>query len=121
MTHAARGVVSTETAAPGVGTRLVVVAFLVLVFGSAAFEVEVWPLSAFKLFSQARTATEVRWELVAVDEAGTETPADLDAMGRPFRQAAHLLPGLAVASASARHSACAGWLAAERGVTAFRV
>ena len=109
--------------APSVRTRLAVVGFLLAVLACGVLEVEAWPLSGFRLFSQVRTGTEVRWELVAVDAVGAERPVDLASMGRGFRQSLHQLPALAVGPVAAREAACEGWFGAAGASdpAAFRV
>lgn len=105
---------------PGALRRGLVYVFLLAVIGCGLFEIEAWPLSGFRLFSQVRTGTEVRWELVTVDATGAEAPADLSGMGRGFRQSWHLLPHLADAPADEQAKACAGWFAAAPDAVALR-
>ncbi|GIG41447.1 hypothetical protein [Cellulomonas phragmiteti] len=45
---------------------------------AAAVQVELWPLTAYRLFSDVRTATTTTIDLVAVAEDGTRTPVRLD-------------------------------------------
>jgi len=106
---------------PRRAVRIAVYAFLVAIVLCGALEIEAWPLSAFRLFSTVRTGTQVRWELAAVDDAGLETPADVAAMGRGFRQSVHLLPTLAAASAAEQDQACEDWLEADRGARRMHV
>ena len=101
--------------------RLALYGFLTVLLACGLFEIEAWPLSGFRLFSQVRTGTQVRWELTVVDETGAETPADLAAMGRGFRQSAHLLPHLAEAPAVEQAAACAGWFEALETAERLRV
>lgn len=44
----------------------------------AAFQHELWPLTAYRLFSDVRTGTAASVELVAVAPDGTRTPVRLD-------------------------------------------
>jgi hypothetical protein len=107
--------------APPRGTKVAVYAFLTLLVACGALGLEVWPFSAFRLFSQTRSGVQPRWELVRVDGDGAEAPVDLAAMGRAFRQTSHLLPELAVAPAARRADACDAWLAHETDARSLRV
>ena len=116
--------VAAPVGGPSASTRVTVVVFLLALVTCGVLEIEAWPFSGFKLFSQARTGTEVRWELVAVDQTGAEGPVDLSAMGRGFRQSRHQLRDLAEASGAERAAACDGWFGAAAGAgdpVAFRV
>ena len=45
---------------------------------AAQLEVEVWPVTSFRLFSQIRTDRSVALQLVAVDAQGARLPVPLD-------------------------------------------
>lgn len=106
---------------PRPAVRLAVYAFLAAVVACGLLGIEAWPFSGFRLFSQVRTGTQVRWELVTTDGLGAERPADLSSMGRGFRQSAHLLPHLAVAPPEEQAAACRGWFDAAPGVSRLLV
>ncbi|CAA9222776.1 MAG: hypothetical protein AVDCRST_MAG50-677 [uncultured Acidimicrobiales bacterium] len=106
---------------PRAAVRIAVYIFLAAILACGVLQIEVWPFSAFRLFSTVRTGTAVRWDLVAVDDRGVETPADLAAMGRGYRQSGHLLPDVVEASADEQDSACRAWLDGDRDVRLLRV
>jgi len=111
----------TASTVPGAPTRAAVYVFLALLIACGTLGVELWPFSAFRLFSTVRTGVQPRWELVEVDAAGDERPADLAAMGRAFRQTDHLLPALATSTPARRRAACDAWLAHDPAAVTLRV
>jgi hypothetical protein len=106
---------------PSRSTRVAVYGFLALLIACGTLGVELWPFSAFRLFSTVRTGVQPRWQLVEVDAAGDERPADLGAMGRAFRQTDHLLPSLASSTPARRQAACDAWLAHDPAAVTLRV
>lgn len=76
-------------------------------------ELELWPLSSFRLFSSTRSGTQISWELVRIDD-GAESPLRLSALGRGYRHSAHYLPDLAAGGPPDRAAACAAWLGASK-------
>jgi hypothetical protein len=54
--------------------RRVTYGFVAVLLVTAAVQLEAWPLTAFRLFSQIRTGTGSTLELVAVAPDGVETP-----------------------------------------------
>lgn len=79
--------------------RTVTLTLLAVLVLGAATEAEVWPVTAFRLFSTVRTHTSVRLELVLVRADGTTTPwrprAHDDVVGvttHQFAQLPHLDP-----------------------------
>ena len=73
-----------------------------LLVGTA--QLELWPMSAFRLFSGVRGAETTSWVVVTVDAAGEEHRLDLggnaDRIGLPH----HLLPKLQDASTAERQA-----------------
>src|SRR6266511_4560771 len=62
--------------------RRFVWAFLAAFVIAGVFGIEAWPLTGWRLFADARTAKQVRWQGVTVDAAGRERPIPWDAL--PF-------------------------------------
>src|SRR5688572_26264809 len=56
------------------GARLTVYGLLAAVLWCGVAQIEWWPLTSWKLFSQLRTAESNRWELAGVDDDGSERP-----------------------------------------------
>ena len=52
--------------------RLAVYAMLAAVLGCGLFEVEAWPLTGWKLFSEIRTDESFSWQIIGADGNGTE-------------------------------------------------
>ena len=85
---------------------------------------EWWPLSSFRLFSQARTGTSTSWQVALVDAAGTEHPLPFSRLPRGFRGSHQLAPELRSLPAGERDGVCRAWAdaAADRlGVVATEV
>ena len=73
-----------------------------LVVGVA--EVEPWPLSSMRLFSQVRTDRSSGFEVFVDGQR-----LDLASLGRGFRGAHHLLPRFDDMSEAERDDVCAAW------------
>lgn len=87
-------------------------------------QVEVWPLSSFRLFSEERTTATTGWEVALVDGAGAEHAVPFSRLPRAYRGAHHLAPGLAGLPADRRDAVCRAWADAAApvlGVTATEV
>jgi len=74
--------------------------------------VEWWPLSSFRLFSQARTGTAVSWQVAVVDGAGEEHVLPFDQLPRGYRGSHQLAPTLRRLSPRRRDAVCRAWAAA---------
>jgi len=89
-----------------------------------ALDQELWPLSAFRLFSGLRTGQEVGWEVVAVDQERHLRSVPLSS-APGLRGSHHLLPTLRSRSPSARRRALARYIEgagmAQRDLQAVRV
>jgi hypothetical protein len=85
--------------------RFVAVLFALLaVAGLIGFEA--WPLTAWRLFSLARTDRQTRWEIDAVREDGTVVTVDLDELPIAFRNAEWPLSALPGAGEDRRDRVC---------------
>ncbi|MGH9149690.1 MAG: hypothetical protein ACRD0F_05050, partial [Acidimicrobiales bacterium] len=74
-----------ERVAPA--TRILVVALLAAFAVCGVVGIEAWPLTGFRLFSQARTGEVVVWQAATVNGAGGERPIDFEALPRGFHGA----------------------------------
>lgn len=75
-------------------------------------QVELWPLSAFRLFSGVRGPETTSWQVVVVDADGTERPLDLGGMPDQVGLPHHVLPRLVEASSSVRRDALTAYVEA---------
>jgi hypothetical protein len=110
-------------ASPRVRRALHVFLLLFAVFGVA--HIEAWPLTGFRLFSEARTSERQGWQIVTVDGAGVEHDLDLHDLPAGYQGTTRQIPGLADAGQDRRDRACAAWAAplrdAGRDVAEVRV
>lgn len=104
--------------------RLVTYGLVGLLVFSVVAQVEWWPLSSFRLFSAARTATATSWQVALVDEAGAEHVVAFGRLPRGYRGSHQLAPELRTLPVSDRDAVCRAWAdaAADRlGVVAGEV
>lgn len=96
---------------------------LLVVPGAIGFEL--WPLTAWRLFSATRDATQTRWVLEAIDADGTSTVVDTDDLPYGFRNAEWPMSRLPSASEATRAEVCDALLTAtvdlRPGTVAVRV
>jgi hypothetical protein len=88
--------------------------FLAVFLLGGLLHLELFPFSAFRLFSELRSAERQSWELRAVDRAGAEHPLDLAALPIGYRNSTTLLldfPGMDQAD---RDAICDGWAGPAR-------
>ena len=77
----------------------------------AHLEVEPWPATSYRLFSQVRTDRAVGLELVAVHEDGTRERASLAGAGEVLTTTSHQLPRLPAEPPEIRRRKVLAWLA----------
>lgn len=65
--------------------RLFVYGFLTLLITCVALNIESWPLTSFRLFSQIRGPEQLSWEITTVDNKGNELPVDWSSMPEEFK------------------------------------
>lgn len=97
--------------------RLVCYGLVGLLVFSVVTQVEWWPLSSFRLFSQARTATATSWEVALVDDAGAERTIPFGRLPRSFRGYSHIAPALRRLPPAERDAVCRAWADAAAGPT----
>jgi hypothetical protein len=94
--------------------------FLLLVPGIIG--IDFWPLTAWRLFSQARTDLQTNWEIDAVDVRGRASTLDLDRLPFGYQLAEWTLAELETSTNPRRNEVCAALLEAaakERPGTAL--
>jgi hypothetical protein len=67
--------------------RALVVGALALLLAGGLAELEAWPMTAWRLFSEQRTAEQSGWALETIDENGDVTGARLDDLPMGYRLA----------------------------------
>jgi hypothetical protein len=103
--------------APVVPSRRVrrgVHAFLVVFLVSGLLHLELFPFSAFRLFSEVRTSERESWSLEAVDRDGAEHPIHLSDLPVAYRNSTKLLLGFPTLDQAERDAICDGWAAPGR-------
>jgi hypothetical protein len=88
--------------------------FLLLFAVCGVAHLELWPLTGFRLFAEARTSEREGWEIVAVDAAGVEHPIDLHDLPAAYQGTTRQIPGLVDADQRRRDRACDAWAAPAR-------
>lgn len=88
--------------------------FLAVFLACGLLHLELFPFSAFRLFSEVRTSERVSWELQAVDRAGAEHPIRLSELPIGYRNSTRLLSGFASRDEAERTAICDGWAAPGR-------
>ena len=89
--------------------RRFVHAFLLMLAVSGVARLELFPFSAFRLFSETRPAERHSWQLRAVDRAGDETPILLGELPVAYRNTSRLLGEFDDLSPSERDEICDAW------------
>jgi len=93
----------------GAGTRAFVGVFLTAFVACGLFQIEVWPLSGWKLFSRLRTDEVRGWLATAVTADGAERPIPFDTFPAAYRGQLHVLQGFDDLAADARADVCRAW------------
>jgi hypothetical protein len=89
--------------------------FLLVFALTGVAHLELWPFTAFRLFSELRPAERQGWQLVAVDEGGEEQPIHLSELPLAYRNTARLVDGFDGRSQAQRDDVCDAWAQAVRG------
>lgn len=93
----------------GAPTRHLVHAFLVVLFVGGIAHLELFPFSAFRLFSELRSSERESWQLRAVDPDGGETSIRLGELPLAYRQTSRLLLGFDDLRPDERDAVCDAW------------
>ena len=99
---------------PRVGVRVFVGALFALMLVPGLIGFEAWPLTAWRLFSADRGATQDRWEIDAVTADGTVEPVDLDELSIAYRNAEWILAELPESSSARWDDVCVALLGGVR-------
>ncbi|CAN5758179.1 hypothetical protein BH10ACT1_BH10ACT1_31100 [soil metagenome] len=84
--------------------RVVTYGLIGLLLVVAAGQLEPWPFSSFRLFSERRTGERVAYVLVALDDGGRAHPVRLGPAPESVRAGQRQLPGLAELPSARRRS-----------------
>jgi hypothetical protein len=106
------GALATEDRGPSRGVRRLVALALVLLLVPGLIGFEAWPLTAWRLFSLARTDRQTRWVLDAVDADGEAQRVSLEQLPLRYRHAEWPMAELPGASEERRDEVCDALLAA---------
>lgn len=81
-----------------------------VLLGVAAAEVELWPLTSYRLFSGVRTESRSSLELVAVGPDGSRTPVPLDEHDQVLGTTSHQFRHLRDLPPAQRRAMAGAWL-----------
>lgn len=105
--------------------RRYVAAFLIVFAACGVIGIEVWPLTGWRLFADARERVQTGWQATAVDAHGRERPIDFRQLPAGFQGDVQVLGGFASLDTGEQEAVCDAWAAAlrDRGqvVTAIRI
>jgi hypothetical protein len=105
--------------------RWFVAVLLVCLVVPALIGFDAWPLTAWRLFSLSRDATETHWEVEASAPGGEPVVLHLDEMGLPYRHAQWILAEIGRSSTARKDAVCLAILHGARddvpGATALRI
>ena len=90
--------------------------FLGLFVVAALAEVNAWPLTGWRLFSQVRGPTQPGWQAVVVGPTGEESPVPFGRLPRGFRGGLHVLQDFPSMSPRERLGVCRAWADGARDV-----
>ncbi len=82
----------------------------------ALAEVNLWPLTGWRLFSTVRGPTLPGWEAVVVGPSGEESPVPFERLPRGYRGGLHVLQDFPSLSAGERAAVCTAWATGARSV-----
>lgn len=101
---------------PGRAQRRLVMGALFFLLVPGIIGIDFWPLTAWRLFSLARTDVQTNWEIDAVDADGRATQVELGDLPPPYRLAEWPLAELETSSSLRRDAVCAALLEAAAKV-----
>lgn len=81
---------------------------LIVVF--AVIDVEVWPMTGWRLFSTIRDETQTHWVIEAVDESGERRIVSFEELPLAYRNGAWIVDGLPGTSESHSEAVCQAFL-----------
>jgi hypothetical protein len=102
----------TDQIVPGRAQRRLVVTALFFLLVPGIIGIDFWPLTAWRLFSQARTDLQTNWEIKAVDARGRSTNVDLDQLPLGYQLAEWSLAELETSAYSRSEAVCTALLEA---------
>lgn len=99
---------------PGLGSRLLLGACALLFVVAAVGNLNLWPLTGWRLFSTVRGPTQPGWEAVVVARDGAEQPLPFHRLPRGYRGGLHVLQEFPRLVDMERRSVCWAWLGGVR-------
>jgi hypothetical protein len=103
-------------ALPSRGVRLLLGVGALLFVVAAVGNLNLWPLTGWRLFSTVRGPTQAGWEAVVVSRDGAEQPLPFHRLPRGYRGGLHVLQEFPRLPDDERRSVCSAWLDGVRGV-----
>jgi hypothetical protein len=104
--------------------RIFVASFLAAFVACGLLDLELWPLTGWRLFSELRTDRQVAWRAAAVGDDG-ETQIRFAELPRAFRNFPLVMRTFSELPRSEQSAACRAWLEAVRreepGTSAVRI
>ncbi|HEU4898911.1 MAG TPA: hypothetical protein VFX88_15315 [Actinomycetota bacterium] len=88
--------------------------FLALFLVCGVFGLEVWPLTGWRLFADARQARQPGFQAVTVDTQGRETPIPFRDLPAGYRGDVQVLKGFASLPTAGQAAVCQAWAQAVR-------
>lgn len=105
--------------------RRFVAVFLIAFAACGVIGIEVWPLTGWRLFADARERIQIGWQATAVDAQGHEQPIDFRQLPAGFQGNVQVLGGFASLDTGEQAAVCDAWAAAlrerDQDVTAIRI
>jgi hypothetical protein len=91
--------------------------FLAAFVAAGVIGIEVWPLTGWRLFADARQQVQTGWQATAVDSEGHTEPIDFRALAAGYQGDVQVLQTFSALPAAERAAVCDAWAAAlrERG------
>ena len=98
--------------------RAFVVLYLSAVIGAGIADIELWPLTGWRLFSHVRTGEQRGWQVTYVDQAGRETPIPFADLPQAYHQASFVAAEFPDMAEEQRGEVCLAWAEAliRRGI-----
>lgn len=105
--------------------RVVTYGCVAIILTAGFAGLELWPLSAFRLFSEIRTAEQYSWQLTVIDTSGVEHEVNLGDLPDNYSGHAQLMNSVMDMSASEQAAVVRAWLAGanidSKGIVTARI
>jgi hypothetical protein len=94
--------------------RRLVWTYLAVFVIAGLFGLEAWPLTGWRLFADARSATQLTWQAVTVDGAGRERPIPFASLPVRYQGNVQVLKGYPKLAPREQAAVCDAWADAVR-------